>query len=145
MSDARWLSLSAILAVLGCSSGDCDLVDDLRLFAGDSAIDCGTAATDEQRVDVDECARSAFEAGSAFLARYEAMGTDSKVVRAAAMNTAGVLKLFLWDSSPCGGGACDPVTDQQTCEEPSLVQESREDFLLPFDCKTFGLTQRVCG
>jgi hypothetical protein len=61
MSDWRWFSLC--FAALGCSSGDCDLVDDLRLFAGDAAIDCGTAASDEQREGVDQCALDAFKAG----------------------------------------------------------------------------------
>lgn len=145
MTDARWFPVLACVAALGCSSGDCELEDDLRLFAGDAAIDCGTAVSDEQRVGLDQCALDAFEAGEAFFARYEAMGTDSKVTRAVAMNTAGVVKLFLWDSSPCGGGSCDPATDVQTCEAPAPVLESREDALLPFECESYGLTQRVCG
>ncbi len=147
MSDARCLWLSLCVVALGCSSGDCDLQDDLRLFAGEGAIDCGTADATHDRADVDQCAFDAFEAGSPFFARYEVAGTDSKLLRAVAMNTVGVVKAFRWDSAPCGKGqACDPATDVQTCEDPSLVLESREDeAALPLECKSFGLPQRVCG
>lgn len=146
MSDRRWLWLSSCAAALACSSGECELEDDLRLFAGDGAIDCGTADAAHDRTGVDQCAGDAFEAGEAFFARYERTGTDSKLLQAVAMNSVGVVKVFLWDSSPCGGGdSCDPATDVQTCEEPSLRLESSEEPSLPFDCESYGLAQRVCG
>lgn len=145
MVDLRRLWLLPCLTALGCSSGDCELEDDLRLFAGDAAIDCGTSMTEEDRAGVDQCALDAFEAEESFFARYERTGTDSKLVQAVAMNTAGVVKVFRWDGSPCGGGSCDPVTDAQTCERPSSRLESREDEVLPFECASYGLAQRICG
>ncbi len=45
-----WLLCLAGFAGLACSH-DCALDDDLRLFAGDTALDCGTATDD--RTDVD--------------------------------------------------------------------------------------------
>jgi hypothetical protein len=150
MSDPRWLrfwlAVSPALALLGCSSGDCDLVDDLRLFAGESAIDCGTADASKDRAEVDQCAVDAFEAKQAFFARYERDGEDSKLQQAVAMNSASAVKIFRWDSSPCGGGSCNPATDVQSCEEPSpLLETSEDDTVLPIQCEEFGLTQRICG
>lgn len=134
-----------VSSLLGCSS-DCDLNDDLRLFAGDGAIDCGTAGTESDRAAVDECAVDAFEQGSAFIARYQQTGTDSRLITALASNTEGKLKIFRWDSAPCGGPGCDPVTDVQSCDEPSLALETSEDpSVLPISCGSLGLAERICS
>ena len=133
------------LALLGCSN-DCALDDDMRLFAGDAALDCGTADESHPREDVDACAGGAFEDGQAFIARYQQQGKDSRLVTAVAMNTAGKVKVFRWDSSPCGGGSCSPVTDVQACEGPSLeMSTSADENALPIACSSLGLAQRVCG
>jgi hypothetical protein len=133
------------LATLGCSN-DCALDDDMRLFAGDAALDCGTADETHPREDVDACASGAFEDGRAFIARYQQQGEDSRLVTAVAMNTAGIVKVFRWDSSPCGGGSCSPVTDVQACEGPSLeMSTSADENALPIACSSLGLAQRVCG
>ena len=133
------------LATLGCSN-DCALDDDMRLFAGDAALDCGTADESHPREDVDACAGGAFEDGQAFIARYQQQGKDSRLVTAVAMNTAGKVKVFRWDSSPCGGGSCSPVTDVQACEGPSLeMSTSADENALPIACSSLGLAQRVCG
>lgn len=133
------------LALLGCSN-DCELDDDMRLFAGDGALDCGTADESHPRSDVDACVTGAFEDGQAFIARYEQQGEDSRLMTALAMNTAGKVKVFRWDSSPCGGGSCSPVTDVQACEEPSLeLLTSENENALPIRCGSLGLAQRVCG
>ena len=146
MSSARWLLGVVGLLSLGCSD-DCELDDDLRLFAGDSAVDCGTADATHDRGEIDQCAVDAFEAGTAFIARYQQQGEDSKLSTAVAMNTAGRVKVFRWDSSPCGGGSsCTPVTDVQACEGPAVAAESAEDpNALPLTCTSLGLAQRICG
>lgn len=133
------------LGPLGCSN-DCTLDDDMRLFAGDAALDCGTADESRPREDVDACASGAFKDGQAFIARYQQQGKDSRLVTAVAMNTTGQVKVFRWDSSPCGGGSCSPVTDVQACEGPSLeLSTSADENALPIACSSLGLAQRVCG
>jgi hypothetical protein len=143
-SFVRLLGSSCCL-LLGCSS-ECTLDDDIHLFAGDGAIDCGTADESHDRAEVDQCATDAFGAGTAFIARYASQGTDSKLVTAVASNTAGKLKIFRWDSAPCGGSSCSAVTDVQSCEGPSVsMQTSADPSALPIDCESLGLAQRICG
>ena len=147
MNAARGLRSAGLLglALLGCSS-QCDLDDDVRRFAGDAALDCGTANETQGRADVDTCAISAFDDGSAFIARYQQRGIDSKLLTAVAMNSAGQVKIFRWDSSPCGGGSsCSPVTDVQACEGPAVELATSEDpNALPLSCSSLGLAQRIC-
>ena len=139
----RWLVPLACLMAWGCTSA-CVLDDDLRQFAGDDARDCGTTGSAETRGPVDECVAEAFEAGEPFIARYERMGIDSKLVTAQASNGQDI-KVFQWDSAPCGGPGCDPVTDVHSCLEPSLNAETSEDpDALPISCKKFGLPERLC-
>lgn len=143
MMRATWLLCLAGLAGLACSH-DCALDDDLRLFAGDSALDCGTAT--EDRADVDACAIGAFDDGTPFIARYQQQGDDSQLLTAVAMNSAGTVKVFRWDSSPCGGGSCSPVTDVQTCEGAASATQTRDAAnALPIECTSLGLAQRTCG
>lgn len=145
MTTNRWLALLACLAAWGCKSA-CVLDDDLRQFAGADARDCGTAGAADARAPVDECVAEAFEAGEPFIARYERTGVDSKVVTAQAGNSAGDVKIFQWDSAPCGGSGCDPVTDVQSCLEPSLNAETSENpDALPISCEESGLAERICG
>jgi hypothetical protein len=142
---ARLSLVAGMSASLGCSS-TCELNDDLRLFAGDDAVDCGTADAEHTRADVDQCISDAFEAGTAFLGLYARQGTDSKLVVALARNSAGKVKIFRWDSSPCGGGDCTAVTDAQDCQEPKVSLETPQDpEALPLECESLGLAQRVCG
>jgi hypothetical protein len=147
MNAATWLARSLGLlglCLLGCSS-DCDLDNDIRLFAGDDALDCGTADEARARADVDTCAADAFDSQNAFIARYQQQGEDSKLLVAVAMNSAGQVKIFRWDSSPCGGGSCSPVTDVQACEGPTVTLRTSDDAsALPISCSSLGLAQRVC-
>lgn len=137
------LAVLCLPALLGCSS-ECELDDDLRLFAGEGAVDCGTAGGEADRASVDQCAIDGFDAGTAFIARYRPTGADSRLITAVASNTEGKVKIFRWDSAPCGG--CDPVTDVQDCEKPSLTEESSEDpNILPISCESLGLAQRICS
>ena len=127
------------LLLLGCST-ECALDDDMHLFAGDGATDCGTADASHDRVEVDQCATDAFEAGKAFMARYAETGQSSKLVTAVAGNTAGKVKVFRWTDSPSA------VTDVQSCEEPSLNLETSQDpEALPINCTSLGLPQRICS
>jgi hypothetical protein len=88
----------------------------------------------------------AFDAGAAFMARYERQSTSSKLIMAVAANTEGKVKLFQWDSAPCGGTGCDAVTDVRSCDGAALSEETSEDPLaLPISCERVGLPQRVCG
>jgi hypothetical protein len=142
----RFWALPLCAALCWACSDSCELGDDLRLFAGDGARDCGVVEPADDRAEVDACVIEAFQAGVAFLARYERKGTDSGLIVAVAANTEGTVKVFQWDSAPCGGPGCDPVTDVQSCEGPSLTQESSEDpNALPITCESYGLAQRVCG
>lgn len=146
MNAATWLLSLGALALFGCSN-DCDVDESTRLFAGDSAVDCGTADAAHDRGKIDECATTAFAAGTAFIARYQQQGTDSKLLTAVAMNTDGKVKVFRWDSSPCGGGSsCSPVTDVQSCEGPTVATQTSDDpNALPILCDSLGLAERVCG
>jgi hypothetical protein len=138
-----WLAVSSCWA---CSEDQCELNDDLLLFAGDTARDCGTVGLDDDRATVDACVIDAFESEEPFLARYERYGTDSKVVTALAANGDGEVKLFQWDSAPCGGTGCDAVTDVQSCDGAALSEETSDDpSALPVTCEQVGLAQRVCG
>lgn len=145
MTAAKWRLLLLTAWCFACSD-QCELNDDLRSFAGDSARDCGSVGLDDDRAEVDGCVAEAFDAGEAFIARYEQHGVDSKVVRAVAANSDGQVKLFQWDSAPCGGTGCDAVTDVQSCEGPALSEETSDDPLaLPIICDRVGLPQRICG
>ena len=145
MTPRAWLGFALCLAACACKS-ECVLNDDVRLFAGDEARDCGTVTAADQRDDVDACVAEAFAAGEAFIARYERAGVDSKVVTAVASNTEGRVKIFQWDSAPCGGPGCDPVTDVQGCIGPSLNPALSEDpNALPIACEDMGLPERTCG
>ena len=127
------------LLLLGCST-ECALDDDMHLFAGDGATDCGTADASHDRVEVDQCATDAFEAGKAFMARYAETGQSSKLVTAVAGNTAGKVKVFRWTDSPSA------VTDVQSCDGPSVRMATADDpSVLPISCESLGLAQRVCG
>jgi len=140
------LSLCALQALVGCSQHQCDLDDDLRLFAGDGAIDCGKVSGTTQREDVDKCATDAFADGKAFIARYERRGVDTLQVVAVASNTDGKVKIFRWDSTPCGSQACSPVTDVQSCEKPSAASATSDDpNALPIECDSLGLPERICS
>jgi hypothetical protein len=138
-----------ILALAGwcfACSDQCELNDDLQRFAGDSARDCGSVGRDDDRAEVDGCVAEAFGSGEAFIARYEQQGVDSKVVMAVAADSDGKVKLFQWDSAPCGGTGCDAVTDARTCEGPALSEETSDDPLaLPITCDRVGLPERICG
>jgi hypothetical protein len=122
------------------------LNDDLRLFAGDGARDCGSATAAGDRSNVDACVAQAFEAGEAFMARYEHQGISSKTVTAVASNSDGRIKIFQWDSAPCGGSGCAAVTDVQSCNGPSLNEDFESDpEALPISCEDVGLPERTCG
>lgn len=132
--------------IAGCSQHECDLDDDLRLFAGDGAIDCGKSTGPTNREDVDKCVTDAFADGKAFIARYQHQGVESQLVVALASNTEGTVKMFRWDSSPCGGGSCTPVTDVQSCEKPSAATSTSDDpNALPLECASQGAPERICN
>jgi hypothetical protein len=61
------------------------------------------------------------------------------------MNSSGTVKVFRWDSSPCGGGSCSPVTDVQTCEGAALATMTSDANALPISCTSLGLARRTCG
>ena len=139
MNVRLWTSLLCATLCWACSDS-CELGDDLRLFAGDGARDCGVVELADDRAMVDACVIEAFEAGAPFIARYERQGEDSKFTLAVASNSEGTVKLFQWESAP------EPVTNVQSCDGPSLADETSEDPNdLPITCESFGLAQRVCG
>ena len=145
MTGVKWLLGSLTLVALGCASKECVLDDDLRRFAGDSALDCGVADAAHERADIDKCAAAAFDGGQPFIARYERQGPESKLMIAVASNTDGKVKIFRWDPAACSA-SCSPVTDVQSCEEPSVNLETSQDpDALPINCTSLGLPQRICS
>jgi hypothetical protein len=145
-TSVAWLGVAACFVAAGCASNECVLDDDLRLFAGEDAVDCGSADPAHDRAEIDKCAANAFDAGQPFIARYRRMGVESTVVNAVASNTDGKVKVFRWDSAPCGGDGCSSVTDVQSCDGPTLSQQTSSDpTALPIDCDSLGLAQRICG
>jgi len=144
MTQRSRIALGLWLLLGGCSSHQCQLDDDLRLFAGDGAIDCGIAGVKTDRAAVDQCASEAFGAHKAFMARY-ADADGSKLVTAVASNSDGALKIFRWNS-PCGDSSCSSVTDVQECVVPTLKMMTSDDAnVLPFDCGSLGLPERICN
>src|SRR4051794_1198531 len=96
----RWVSTLS-LVVLGCSS-ECDLAKGLTARSGSGATNCGHALVGTDASPVDACVVNAFENGAAFVAQYDRMGIDSKVVFGIAGDVNGQVTFLLWDGDPSG-------------------------------------------
>jgi hypothetical protein len=73
--------------------------------AGPNAIDCGHVEIKEDKSKINSCVDAAIKTHSAFMARYERMGIDSRVMTGLAENQQGEFFTLLYDSDSSGGGS----------------------------------------
>jgi hypothetical protein len=143
---ARSLLALSVMATVGCSS-ECDLRSGLAARAGKGAIDCGHAALGTDASQVDACVVTAFESGMAFVAEYDRMGTDSRVVFGLAGDVDGHVTFLLWDGDPSGGSGADAAISGDLCVEPSVdASPMRDPFVAPpLTCASTTSLGRTCG
>jgi hypothetical protein len=139
------LTLS-VVATVGCSS-PCDLRSGLTARAGGGATDCGHAVLGTDASPVDACVVTAFEGGMAFVAQYDRMGADSRVVFGIAGDASGHVTFLLWDGDPSGGSGADAVISGDLCLDPSVDSSStRDPFVVPpLTCGSTTSLGRTCG
>lgn len=94
----------------------------------------------------DNCVLLAFKASTAFFARYDRPGTDSRVALGIARNSAGQTTYFHYDSDPCGGSSCGAIIDSIGCDGPSLWPdgETRPRGDPPIKCSAYKANARIC-
>ncbi|HEY3667574.1 MAG TPA: hypothetical protein VGL19_16325 [Polyangiaceae bacterium] len=138
----------ALLLAMSCSPRpDCELASSVAARAGGNATDCGYAVLGSDASSVDACVTDAFSGGTAFYARYDRNGSDSKVVFGIAQDAAGNVTFFLWDSDPSGGSNTGPVIDGDLCTGPTLdTSPTRDAFMSPpVVCTSMVSLGRTCG
>ncbi len=141
----RWL-LTLSVVVIGCSS-NCDLAKGLTARSGSDATNCGHAVLGTDASPVDACVVSAFEDGTAFVAQYDRMGSDSKVVFGIVGDVNGQVTFLLWDGDPSGGSGADPVISGTLCVGPAVDSSSMRDPFVaaPLTCTSTTSLGRSCG
>jgi len=141
----RWL-VALSLVVLGCSS-PCDLAKGLTARSGAGATYCGHAALGSDASSVDACVVSAFENGTAFVAQYDRIGTDSRAVFGIAGDVNGQVTFLLWDGDPSGGSGADPVITGDVCLDPAVDSSSMRDPFVapPLTCASTTSLGQTCG
>jgi hypothetical protein len=141
----RWL-LTLSVVVVGCSS-ECDLAKGLTARSGGGAANCGHAVLGTDASPVDACLVSAFKNGTPFLAQYDRMGSDSRVVFGIAGDVNGQVTFLLWDGDPSGGSGADPVISGNLCVGPSVDSSSMRDPFIapPLTCASTTSLGRTCG
>jgi hypothetical protein len=119
----------------------------LAARAGNNATDCGYAVLGSDASPVDACITDAFNGGTAFYARYDRNGTDSKTVFGIAEDAGGNMTFLLWDSDPSGGSNTGPVVDANLCVGPTLdTSPTRDSFASsPVTCTSMASLGRTCG
>ena len=142
----RWLLTLSVVMVVGCSS-ECDLAAALKARSGGGATDCGDAVLGTDASPVDACVVAAFEKGTAFVAQYDRMGKDSRVVFGVAGDASGRVTFLLWDGDPSGGSGADPVISGNLCVGPAADSSSMRDPFLspPLTCRSTTSLGRTCG
>ena len=138
--------LMLCVMVVGCSS-ECDLAKGLTARSGGGATNCGHAVLGTDASSVDACVVSAFENGTAFVAQYDRMESDSKVVFGIAGDVNGQVTFLLWDGDPSGGSGVDPVISGNLCVDPSVDSSSMRDPFVaaPLTCTSTTSLGRTCG
>ena len=141
----RWLPIMFVV-VMGCSS-ECDLAKGLTARSGSGATNCGHAVLGTDASPVDNCVVSAFENGTAFVAQYDRMGIDSKVVFGIAADVNGQVTFLLCDGDPSGSSGADPVISGDLCVGPSVDSSSMRDPFVaaPLTCTSTTSLGRTCG
>jgi hypothetical protein len=96
---------------------------------------------------MDACVVSAFENGTAFVAQYDRMGSDSRVVFGIAGDLNGQVTFLLWDGDPSGGSGADPAISGTLCAGPSVDSSSTRDPFVapPLTCASTTTLGRTCG
>ena len=142
----RWLITLSVAVAVGCSS-NCDLSAGLRARAGSGAVNCGHVGLGTDPSPVDACVVTAFESGAAFVAQYDRMGSDSRVVFGIAGDGNGNVTFLLWDGDPSGGSGADPVISGDRCVDPSVdLSSTRDPFVSPpVTCMSTTSLGRTCG
>lgn len=136
-----------LMAMVGCSSRQCDLVPQLRSRAGDGAVDCGYAVLNGDPHPVDSCVLTSFGAKAPFIARYDRHGTDSKVVFGIAGDAQGTVTFLLWDGDPSGGSGADAVISGTECVGPTPdLSTNRNSYTAPpLTCTSSTSLGQTCG
>jgi hypothetical protein len=90
---------------------------------------------------------SAFENGTAFVAQYDRMGSDSRVVFGIAGDLNGQVTFLLWDGDPSGGSGADPAISGTLCVGPSVDSSSTRDPFVapPLTSASTTTLGRTCG
>lgn len=90
---------------------------------------------------------TAFESGKAFVAQYDRIGTDSRVVFGIAGDVHGQVTFLLWDGDPNGGSGAAPVISGDLCVAPSVGSSSMRDPFVapPVTCMSTTSLGRTCG
>lgn len=105
----------AIVALLGCSTHRRGLTFHLDRAAGVPATDCGTfrfgmferhGLTSAQSAKAAECVGRARSRREPFKVVLEGPGIDSHLATGLLAGRDGVVRLFNYDSAPCGGPRC---------------------------------------
>ena len=145
----RWLLMLCVGLVAGCSSepSECDLLTGLTMRTGGAATNCGHAVLGADASPVDACVIAAFEKGMPFVAQYDRMGDDSKVVLGIARDVNGQVAFLLWDSDPSGGSHAGSVITGNLCVGPSVDSSSARDPFTtpPLKCTSGTPLGRTCG
>ncbi|MEO8212339.1 MAG: hypothetical protein ABI560_04065 [Myxococcales bacterium] len=119
----------------------------LTARSGGGATNCGHAVLRTDASPVDACVVSAFENGTPFVAQYDRMGTDSRVVFGIAGDANGQVTFLLWDGDPSGGSGAGPAISGNLCVGPSVDSSlMRDPFVAsPLTCTSTTSLGRTCG
>ena len=105
----------ATVALLGCSTHKRSLAFHLDRAAGEPATDCGTfrfgmfqphELTSAQAAQAAECVARTRSRREPFRVVLEGPGIDSHLAAGVLAGRDGVVRLFNYDSAPCGGPRC---------------------------------------
>lgn len=98
----------------------CSLEARIARLAGEDAEDCGRIALDGDGGAQRWCAASALAAGRPFRLEIELRGIDSEMSELLTSPGEGRVHVTVYDSSPCGGGQCDPAIHTMVCVTPTF-------------------------
>ena len=114
----------AIVALPGCSTHRTGLAFHVDRAAGEPATDCGTfrfgmfephELTSAQAAQAAECVARARSGREPFKVVLEGPGIDSHLATGVLAGRDGVVRLFNYDSAPCGGPRCRERFSLEPC------------------------------
>lgn len=128
------LSLFAIACAPEAGSGSMTLhrfESTTARFAGDTYLDCGSVLDGAEILDLDECARSQFESGEAFLAVY--FGSNQRDLGVISYNGSQLHFSYRFgDGTDDFSGKGDVVREE--CFEPRLADMRGSRYSQLFEC-----------